>query len=99
VEEAAAAAESLEEQARNLAEAVAIFKLAGGGMTERRSPNRPANVERLPQRRAPEQKSAKPAAESKTGPAPRRATKIAAAGAPARLAKAGSAADGNWEEF
>jgi methyl-accepting chemotaxis protein len=100
VEEAAAAAESLEEQARNLAEAVAIFKLAGGGMTERRSPNRPANVERLPQRRAPEQKSAKPVAESKTGPAPRRATKtVAAAGASGRIAKAASAADANWEEF
>ncbi len=72
VEEAAAAAESLEEQARNLAEAVAIFKLAGAGMTERRSPNRATNVERLPQKRAPEQKSAKPETGGKTGPAPRR---------------------------
>jgi len=98
VEEAAAAAESLEEQARNLAETVAIFKLAGGVLRERRGPNRAANVERLPQRREPEQKSAKPAAESKNGPAPKRAAKTAAA-APGRMAKAASAADDNWEEF
>jgi methyl-accepting chemotaxis protein len=52
VEQAAAAAESLEEQARNLAEAVATFKLAEEAaepaFTERRGPNRPSNVERLP---------------------------------------------------
>jgi methyl-accepting chemotaxis protein len=53
VEEAAAAAESMQEQAENLSRAVATFRLANvieGTATrvaERRSANRPANVERL----------------------------------------------------
>jgi methyl-accepting chemotaxis protein len=54
VEQAAAAAESMEEQARNLAQAVAIFKLTGiaaGGAPQalERSGN-PANVARSAKR-------------------------------------------------
>jgi len=51
VEEAAAAAESLEEQARGLVEAVAMFKVGEDAprTTERRGANRATNVQRLPQ--------------------------------------------------
>ncbi len=63
VEEAAAAAESLQEQAQGLTEAVAVFKLSGGEQSkpaspkkaeaaepagERRGPDRTRNVARLP---------------------------------------------------
>ncbi len=67
VEEAAAAAESLQEQAQHLAEAVAVFKLdhkasgvsrliealAAKPVTERRGPQRARNVTRLPTVAAP----------------------------------------------
>jgi len=52
VEQSAASAESLEQQAGALSRAVAAFKLAGAdgwdGTTERRGPNRATNVTRLP---------------------------------------------------
>ena len=54
VEEAAAAAESLEEQAQVLSGAVAVFKVSDSGASdrkaavERRAPDRPKNVARLP---------------------------------------------------
>jgi methyl-accepting chemotaxis protein len=54
VEQAAAAAESLEEQAGNLVQAVAAFTLAQAEASaapvreERRGPNRPTNIARLP---------------------------------------------------
>ncbi|KXK50204.1 MAG: chemotaxis transducer [Nitrosomonas europaea] len=60
VEEAAAASESMREQAEQLSRAVAAFKLEHGmaaahtdnpPSVERRSPNRATNVERLPQTR------------------------------------------------
>ncbi len=60
VEEAAAASESMREQAEQLSRAVAAFKLEHGmaaahtdnpPFVERRSPNRAINVERLPQTR------------------------------------------------
>ena len=61
VEQAAAAAESMQEQAENLARAVGSFRLeqAAPGMTgmshaaERRTPNRPTNVGRLPAGKTP----------------------------------------------
>ena len=58
VEEAAAASESMREQAEQLSRAVAVFKLEHGMVAahtasqpfvERRGPNRATNVERLPQ--------------------------------------------------
>ena len=51
VEEAAAAAESMQEQAENLSQAVASFRLEQGAqsaLSERRTPVRASNVERLP---------------------------------------------------
>ena len=53
VEEASAAAQSLEDQADSLKQAVSVFRLVGaeaavgGGFTERRSANRATNVERI----------------------------------------------------
>ena len=56
VEEAAAAAESLQEQAGGLVQSVAKFKLGqeseNAGRTERRNPDRPVNVSRLPTKAA-----------------------------------------------
>ena len=50
VEEAAAASESMKDQAGNLSQSVARFKLAeDSDYTERRGPNRAVNVARLPQ--------------------------------------------------
>jgi uncharacterized phage infection (PIP) family protein YhgE len=80
VEEAAAAAESLKEQAQGLSQAVSVFVLDGSGQSsaapvaraadagfvERRGPNRAKNVERLPAAKAAERAAApKPAAESR----------------------------------
>ena len=74
VEQAAAASESMREQAEQMIRAVATFRLAQEApsvypATERRSPNRATNVKRLPQNRASQGNTAKPApvALSKTG--------------------------------
>src|SRR5690606_32866872 len=85
VEQAAAAAESMKDQAATLAHAVAAFKLSGDQSEpeeaavwpdeERRAPGRPANVERLPARVAP----------------------AVAAPAPRKVASGGGADE--WEEF
>ncbi|TCT23158.1 methyl-accepting chemotaxis protein [Thiobaca trueperi] len=64
VEEAAAAAESLEEQAQKLASVVAVFKLDQGGM---RSMSESHSAALAPRQRA----SAKTTAKSRTAPAPR----------------------------
>jgi methyl-accepting chemotaxis protein len=90
VEEAAAAAESLEEQAQVLSQAVSAFKVtepAGGarrdsqwdGRVERRGPDRAKNVARLP-KAAPAKKAAKPAA---------KVSKVVG----------GADAEGEWEDF
>jgi hypothetical protein len=82
VEEAAAAAESMQSQAQNLAQAVSVFRVAGTQTAklqpavERRAPTRALNVERLPakapkvartERRAPAGGAAKPAPRPRTG--------------------------------
>jgi methyl-accepting chemotaxis protein len=71
VEEAAAAAESMQEQAQNLAQAVSVFRLQAGEQAaklqpavERRAPTRAANVERLPAKAA---KADKVVPRAKTG--------------------------------
>jgi uncharacterized phage infection (PIP) family protein YhgE len=86
VEEAAASAGSLEEQAQVLSQAVSIFKVrdtAGGGQwdgrVERRGPGRAKNVARLP-KAAPAKAVTKPAA---------KASKVVG----------GADAEGEWEEF
>ncbi|MBI4757342.1 MAG: PAS domain-containing protein [Betaproteobacteria bacterium] len=92
VEQAAAAAESLEDQARLLAQAVSVFRLEPGaaqgwdGETERRGPERATNVARLPG------KPATPARSAAAAPLPR-VRKAAGGGAPH------AAADDDWEEF
>jgi hypothetical protein len=60
VEEAAAAAESMKEQAGSLSNAVAVFRLARQESVagERRGPDRAANVARLPHAKAPEKRAA-----------------------------------------
>jgi len=50
VEEAAASAQSLEDQASNLTQAVGVFKISG--RSDRVTNTRPSNVERLPVRQA-----------------------------------------------
>jgi hypothetical protein len=87
VEEAAAAAESLEEQASALSEAVSRFRVADGSSgsvawdgTERRGPDRAQNVTRLP----------RPSA-SKASPKSTSAKKSRVAG--------GAAAEEDWDEF
>nr|WP_292975024.1 methyl-accepting chemotaxis protein [Nitrosomonas sp.] len=84
VEQAAAASESMREQAEQLSHAVAVFKLEQGAsahvsktpFVERRGPNRATNVKRLPQ-----------AKESK---------KTASSSLPAPTS---TGTDGDWEEF
>jgi hypothetical protein len=84
VEEAAAAAESMQSQAQNLAQAVAVFRVTANDqiVAERRAPTRPTNVERLPA------KSAKAVA---------RATPAAAAAKAVPPQKTGT--DDEWSEF
>jgi methyl-accepting chemotaxis protein len=89
VEQAAAAAESMQEQAGNLVQSVATFKLDAHGQTraapaERRSPQRAANVARLPGAAKPTGKPVQPA-------------RKAAANAP-QVKKAVGAED-DWQEF
>ncbi len=85
VEQAAAAAESLQEQAGSLVQAVSVFKVAANdeakawdGSTERRGPDRAQNVARIPAQKP----AAKPAARSHA-PAPKKAV----------------GDDGEWQEF
>ena len=96
VEEAAAASESMKEQAGNLSESVEQFKMSevaqGAGArsdgAERRGPHRATNISRL----APAQAAARPAVKS---PAARPAAR------PAALAATGThgADSGDWEQF
>ncbi|MBY0268104.1 MAG: hypothetical protein K2W84_16930, partial [Burkholderiales bacterium] len=64
VEEAAAAAESMQEQAGNLVQTVAQFRLvpgeSGPGNAGRRSPPRAQNVTRLPEKTRAEQQPVRP---------------------------------------
>ena len=87
VEEAAAAAESLQEQAASLGEAVAVFKLSGQGVSlnarsERRGPDRAKNVERIAPGKSMPRADVKPKVGNK---------------AIAPAAKTGTS--GEWEEF
>jgi methyl-accepting chemotaxis protein len=82
VEEAAAASESLEQQARSLGKTVAVFNVgqqaenepAEPAVAERRGPERPANVARLPAKKVERQtvnvesrQKAEPVVHAKTG--------------------------------
>jgi len=92
VEESAAAAESMEEQARQLAQAVSVFKLAGAAAAD---PTRTA-IERA-QVAAKAQPAVAKAHGAKSPPAPTPAPKSAPA--PKLAAKAKAEADDEWAEF
>ena len=103
VEESAAAAQSLREQAEQLAQVVAAFKLnpalsdtGSGAVPAARysavpSPVRAASAARMPL------KPARPAAIPRSAAAPRPTPKVTAA--PAATAASGVAADADWETF
>ena len=94
VEESAAAAESMEEQARQLVGAVAVFKVSGGGALD------PAQIAIERARTAAKAKpvAPKPLAVT-TSPAPKAPPKAAPAPAPKLAAKAKAEADDEWAEF
>ena len=90
VEEAAAAAESMQEQAQTLTQAVSTFKLSGGGShtpAPVKRTNRPATVAKLPNR----------------GPATKKAalnSNTESSSVPAQPRKVASGGGGDeWEEF
>jgi methyl-accepting chemotaxis protein len=89
VEEAAAAAESMQEQAQFLSQAVSIFKLSHDAVAVRRVPT-PA-----PRRAVAPVRAAAPAIAATPRPAPAAAPRPAA---PKKAAPASSSAD-EWEEF
>jgi methyl-accepting chemotaxis protein len=85
VEEAAAAAESMQEQADKLASAVAIFKLAGDEFKQRRTAPAP-------------QRAARPAAGSAVATRPAAGKPAPPAAAPKKLVAVTPSGD-DWEEF
>jgi hypothetical protein len=97
VEEAAAAAESLEEQAQNLEAAVAVFKVANvaPGVTAGRSVE--AVREKPAVRPAQERRGANRAPNVARLPA--KAAKREAAAPRAKMAAAGGGGEEQWEEF
>ncbi len=111
VEQSAAAAQSLRAQAEQLAQAVAVFKLAGGvaapaAQPVSRAAPRPAPRPVAPPRAAAAKVKAsahapRVAASPTAAPAPAQAaTKPRLAAAPAPVPRAGSSADeGEWESF
>jgi methyl-accepting chemotaxis protein len=94
VEQAAAAAESLEEQARLLSEAVALFKLKDSGMARRTAPTlatpRPPAAQLAP---------AKPKPKPVEMPAPAKPARLEPVHASTPANPAGSREEGEWEEF
>ena len=105
VEEMAAAASSLNGQAGELVNAVAVFKLAGdgGGQQHRAAAPAPAARKRVPmpapaQRAAVKAPAASRLAAPKAAAAPKKAAAPAAA-SPAAAPKAGGGGDEEWESF
>ncbi|WP_082532755.1 methyl-accepting chemotaxis protein [Pelomonas sp. Root1237] len=96
VEESAAAAESLKEQAQRLVEAVAVFRVAGS------EPQRRASVPAPTKAHAPAPKAAAPKAPFKAAAPKPAAAKPASVVAPRPApapAPAPAAAEGDWETF
>ncbi len=103
VEESAAAAESLKEQAQRLVEAVAVFRVAGGE-SHRASAPRPAPAPVVAPKAAP--KPAAKAAAKAAAPAPKVTTAPKPAAKPAPVATprpapapAPATEEGDWETF
>jgi hypothetical protein len=96
VEEAAAAAGSLEEQARQLAQAVSVFKLRDGAevidVAARQVPDRPRRTAEPKLHAKPATKKAEKQAEPAKAPA-----KLSAPAPRAKAATAGDTED--WESF
>jgi methyl-accepting chemotaxis protein len=97
VEEAAAAAQSLQDQAGELARVVSIFKLVEGeeAFAHDAAPVAYASSN-LPAVRAPAKRAARPALKK---PAPSSAAAAERPAAPARASKAAATAGDEWEEF
>ena len=99
VEQSAAAAESLRDQAAKLSQAMQVFKLSGSGTGQKPGPatgyRAPAAAPIMVNRPAP---AAAPKAKAKaiSAPAPAPASALAPA---AKTAPAGGADDGDWESF
>ncbi|MEK7792331.1 MAG: methyl-accepting chemotaxis protein, partial [Pseudomonadota bacterium] len=88
--QAAAAAESMQEQAQELTQAISTFKLSGGNShapTPVKRSNRPVAVAKLPSR-GPATKKAAASSNANAAPASEQPRKVAAGGG-----------DDNWEEF
>ena len=92
VEEAAAAAESVEEQAQNLTAAVGIFKLDSSHHVQQQSRRIAAPVHQHAGKAAEKHAPAAPARKPAAKPAP-------AAKPKALQAKTSKSEDGEWEEF
>jgi methyl-accepting chemotaxis protein len=101
VEEAAAASESLQDQAAALAEAVSVFKLADGGLTARPTLRKPATKAAGPLPRPAISTAAVRLAPPLRKPGSNAAKSVAAAAAPRKPVTAAmhASADGEWEEF
>jgi methyl-accepting chemotaxis protein len=98
VEEAAAAAQSLQDQAGELARVVSIFKLVEGEEAFAHEPAPSAAApSNLPAVRAPAKRPARPALKKPAAAPAARAE--AAPSAPARASKAVATAGDEWEEF
>ncbi|MFC7459523.1 methyl-accepting chemotaxis protein [Hydrogenophaga defluvii] len=101
VEESAAAAESLSQQARQLVEAVAVFKVAHGERTHAPAPvvtsAAPSATRRSPSVSSPAGRVAMPAPKRATQPAAVGLTRPAPTQAPAPALAGGG--DGDWETF
>ena len=97
VEESAAAAESLKEQASRLAQVVQIFRIDGAAAS---AVHRPTPTRAAPAAPAPRAAAPKPVASTPTqtavAPAPRRSTVPAS---PSAKAPAAAGAEGDWESF
>ena len=93
VEQAAAAAESMKGQADTLTQAVRVFKVGAPSGQDRRGPDRPVNVSRMP--KAANRPAAKPRALA--GAATSKATTPTAK--PGGAAATGTRGDDGWEQF
>jgi methyl-accepting chemotaxis protein len=96
VEQSAAAAESLKQQAQQLVQAVAVFKLDAGGATVPTAPRAATAVPAGRPAPAPAPRSpARPAA----SPAPRAQAQAKAAPAPAPAVATADSGDDDWQSF
>ncbi|MFZ6847527.1 methyl-accepting chemotaxis protein [Undibacterium sp. RuRC25W] len=101
VEEAAAAAQSLQDQAAELARVVSVFKLGGNDnlLTHRMAATAPVPKRAEPALRVNKPKAARPKSLPAARSVPRPAPKSANASNPSSTSNRTQAADDGWEEF